>query len=296
MRVPLQLKLSLDVDDGLFESEESARRVAAEFGEWLRRFLGAEAWRAFAEEQYPNLVDHDAVAVEDAADSNPDVVEADPYLLKPGAGESVSDLLRNVAAVDPRLAAQLEQIVSEEKHLDDATASLLRYMFSGRSYREGLRDLTDKLKFPENYGYEYVPHATRSTDQNVIVRDARGAGEIVLVLGADQQGLYIGSVVDVLGSSTKVKFLSGGAAAPTALVDGRYVVHVGEIHDVLLTYSVYDDSITQTVTKTKVLDGIVCEIDPTRGVLVAGRLPDRKYFKEWVEPNQVSGFANETDE
>lgn len=294
MRVPLQLKLALDVDDGLFESEESARRVAAEFGDWLRRFLDVEAWRMFAEDRYPQLIDRDIVSVDEASDK--DVVEADPYLLKPGAGESVSDLLRNVASVDPKLAEAIDQIVLDEKNLDDAAACLLRYMFTGRSFREGLKDLNDKLKFPENYGFEYVPHATRSTDQNVIVRDPRGAGEIVLVLGEDQQGLYIGSVVDVMGNSTKVRFLSGGAASPTAMVDNRYVAHVGEIHDILITYSFYDDNITQTVTKTKVLDGLICEIDPSRGVLVAGRLPDRKYYKEWVEPHQVSGFSNENDE
>lgn len=235
--------------------------------------------------------------VDDVDLEDEDVEEHDggsgAYLLKPYAGETVTDLLTNVAGLNPKLAAAIEAVVGQAS-LDEAAKALLTFMAYGQhSHRDALRDLKEKLEYPEQFGFEYMDHATRGTDRMVQVRDPRTTGEIVLVLNADTTGVYIGQVQDMIRDTFKVKFLSGAGEAAVNDVAAPYVAHVGETHDVFLTYSEYDDTITETVTKDEVLQGMIVKIDPTRGVMVSGQLPNGKLFREWLDCSRVSGFANE---
>lgn len=242
----------------------------------------------------PGASDEEATDEERDEDDGEEIEGASGnYMLKPYAGEGMTDLLRNVASVDPRLAATLESLVGEAS-LDEAAKALLTYMAYGlHSHRDALKDLKEKLDFPEQFGFEYADHETRGTDRMVRVRDPRATGEIVLVLDMDTTGSYVGRVQDQIRETVKVEFLSGAGDAAVAEVAEMYVAHVGETHDVFLTYSEYDDMLTETVTKDEVLQGMICEIDPVRGVLVSGQLPNRKLFREWVDCSRVSGFANE---
>lgn len=290
MRIRLQLPpLDLNVNDEAFGSEELTRRLASEFQDWLARHLPTQAWREFAEERYPQLQDQDAVAIGTEHESS-SLDNSSTYFLQPAAGESLPDLLRTIAQLDPKLAAAVTTIVTE-KSLDEAVVALFEYMLGGRSRREAIKDLQEKLDFPENFGFEYTEHPNKASDQLVKRRDPRGAGEIVVVLDANLCGSYIGEVQDVFGGNVRVKFLTGAASEAIDTVDEKYIVHVGEIHSALVTYSMYDDMISKTVTKTDILESVVFEIDVTRGVLVGGKLPTKEYFKEWVQVQHLSGMA-----
>ncbi len=246
-------------------------------------FLGDEG-------EDPSVTEKD---VEDEDGEEHDGGSPGNFMLKPYAGETMTDLLTNVARANPKLAAAIEAIVGQDA-LDEAAKSLLTYMAYGQySHRDALRDLKEKLEFPEQFGFEYTDHDTRGTDRMVRIRDPRATGELVLVLNADTTGVYIGQVQDMIHDTWKVKFLSGAGDAAANDVAAPYVAHVGETHDVFLTYSEYDDAITETVTKDEVLQGMIVKIDPIRGVMVSGQLPNGKLFREWVDCSRVSGFANE---
>lgn len=252
-------------------------------------FLGDEVEDPSA----PDDVVDDADLEEDGDGEEHDGDGSASYMLKPYAGENMTDLLTNVAGLNPKLAAAIEAIVRQDS-LDEAAKALLAYMAYGPySHRDALKDLKEKLEFPEQFGFEYTDHETRGSDRMVRVRDPRATGEIVLVLNADTTGVYIGQVQDMIRDTFKVKFLSGAGDAAVNDVAAPYVAHVGETHDVFLTYSEYDDTITETVTKDEVLQGMIVKIDPVRGVMVSGQLPNGKLFREWLDCSRVSGFANE---
>jgi len=253
--------------------KNKAQQISEEFSSWLERYIPTWGWHKFAKRSCPELYDTEVLV---------DVREGDSWvMLKPHSGEQLSDLLRQVAEVDdPRTAAQLEDILLKFTPSPvQAIKALLQYAKDADiPWADAIAEVS-AFDDPVHHGFAW---AKKRGQKYVVDADA---GDLVVVLGS--KGAYMGMMLDKKGVKCTVKLLSGNADSTMNTENKKNVIEIGDMIRVNHLYSHHDDSLNKTFDLSAIVPAKVLKIDPSKGILIEGKDPQKVTFKYWLPIDSV---------